>query len=142
MEGLAREQGTGDGAYGADPPRAGKTRPDSGSLRMDGSRGCLDKSVVDTEAIRRIIRHKLESGRLPLEIASRVWGSPVVGATCGGCDMSINRGQLAMDGLAQTPGKKISRLHLRCFEIWVQERHSLLRNLRAAGVCRAAAAEA
>jgi hypothetical protein len=109
---------------------------------MDRSRVCLDKNLVDTETIRRIIRHKLESGRLPLEVASRVWGSAVVDATCGGCDMSINRDQLAMDGLARTPGRKPPRLHLRCFEIWAQERHSLLRNLRATGVRKTAAAEA
>lgn len=109
---------------------------------MDRSRACLDKSMVDTEAIRRIIRHKLESGRLPLEIASRVWGSAAAGATCGGCDMSINRSQLALDGFARTPGKKTPRLHLRCFEIWAQERNSLLRSLRATGACSTAAAEA
>jgi hypothetical protein len=56
--------------------------------------------------------------------------------------MSINRGQLALDGLARAPGKKAPRLHLRCFEIWAQERHSLLRHLRATGALETAAAEA
>ena len=37
------------------------------------------------------------------------------------------RHQLAMDGLARKPGSKVMQLHLRCFELWTQERYSLLR---------------
>jgi len=41
--------------------------------------------------------------------------------------MTIGTGQLAVDGLARTLGGKAMQLHLRCFEIWTQERSSLLR---------------
>jgi hypothetical protein len=32
-----------------------------------------------------------------------------------------------MDALVRKPGNRAVRLHLRCFEIWTQERYSLLR---------------
>ena len=44
--------------------------------------------------------------------------------------MTIDTGQLAMDGLARAPGRRAVRLHLRCLEIWTQERSSLLRERR------------
>lgn len=85
---------------------------------------------MDLGAIRQKIRDKLENGRLPLERAARVFGRSPVGEACDGCDMTIETGQLAMDGLARTPGRRAMRLHLRCFEIWTQERSSLLRARR------------
>jgi hypothetical protein len=82
---------------------------------------------MDFGTIRQIIRLKLENGRLPLEKAARVLGRSATGEPCGGCEMTIGTGQLAMDGLARKPGSKATQLHLRCFEIWTQERSSLLR---------------
>ena len=81
---------------------------------------------MDFSAIRLTIRRKLETGRLPLEKAARVWGRSPSGEACDGCDMTIGPGQLAMDALAR-PGSRAMQLHLRCFEIWAQERSSLLR---------------
>jgi len=82
---------------------------------------------MDFGAIRQTIRRKLESGRLPLEKSARVLGRSPSGEACGACDMTIDTGQLAMDGLARQPGLKAVPLHLRCFEIWIQERSALLR---------------
>ena len=77
---------------------------------------------MDFETTREMIRRKLENGRLPLEKAARVLGRSASGEACDGCDMTIGTGQLAMDGLARTPGARAMQLHLRCFEIWTQER--------------------
>ena len=82
---------------------------------------------MDFRAIRLTIRRKLESGRLPLERAAKVWGRSPSGEACDGCDQTIGTGQLAMDGLVRRPGRAAIQLHLRCFEIWAQERSSLLR---------------
>jgi len=41
-----------------------------------------------------------------------------------------------MDGLVRKPGNRALQLHLRCFEIWTQERLSLLR-ARAQGAATA-----
>jgi len=85
---------------------------------------------MDFGTIRQTIRRKLESGRLPLERAARVVGRSSSGEACDGCDMTIATGQLAMNGLVRTPGRGALRLHLRCFEIWAQERSSLVRERR------------
>jgi hypothetical protein len=82
---------------------------------------------MDFGKIRLIIRRKLENGRLPLEKATRVLGRSATGEACDGCEMTIETGQLAMDGFVRRPGRKAMQLHLRCFEIWTQERYSLLR---------------
>ena len=82
---------------------------------------------MDFGKIRHMIRRKLETGRLPLEKARRVLGRSASGEACGACDMTIGVGQLALDGLARKPGSRALQLHLRCFEIWTQERLSLLR---------------
>jgi len=85
------------------------------------------KLRMDFATIRVTIRRKLESGRLPLEKAARVLGRSATGEACDACDMTIGAGQLALDGLARKPGTKVMQLHLRCFELWTQERYSLLR---------------
>jgi hypothetical protein len=83
---------------------------------------------MDFGAIRLTIRRKLETGRLPLEKAPRVLGHSPSGRPCDGCDLTIGTGQLqlAVDGLSRQPGSGALQLHLRCFEIWIQERSSLL----------------
>ena len=82
---------------------------------------------MDFRAIRLMIRRKLETGRLPLEKSRRVLGRSASGEACGGCDMTIGVGQVAMDGFVRKAGGRALQLHLRCFEIWTQERLSLLR---------------
>jgi exonuclease VII small subunit len=82
---------------------------------------------MDFGTVRLTIRRKLENGRLPLEKAARVWGRSAAGEACDGCEMTIGTGQLTMDALARKPGRKAMQLHLRCFEIWTEERSSLLR---------------
>ena len=82
---------------------------------------------MDFAAIRLAIRRKLETGRLPLEKSRRVLGRSASGEACDACEMTIGVGQLRMDGLARMPGSRAIQLHLRCFEIWTQERLSLLR---------------
>jgi len=86
-----------------------------------------DTPCMDFATIRLIIRRKLENGRLPLERAANVSGGSPSGEACDGCDMAIGTGQLAMNGLTRKPGSRAMRLHLRCFEIWTQERYALLR---------------
>jgi len=82
---------------------------------------------MDFAKIRPTIRRKLESGRLPIEKAAKVLGRSPSGEACDGCDMKIDTGQLAVDGFVRQPGRKAVQLHLRCFEIWIQERSALLR---------------
>src|SRR5262249_15836062 len=87
---------------------------------------------MDFGAIRLMIRRKLETGRLPLEKSTRALGRSASGEACGACDMTIGVGQLAMDGLVRNPGSRALQLHLRCFEIWTQERRVAPERARAA----------
>jgi len=82
---------------------------------------------MDIGTIRLAIRQKIESGHLPLEGTTKIWGIPAADQTCDGCDMTIARNQLVIDGMARLPRRKAIQLHLRCFEIWAQERCSFLR---------------
>jgi hypothetical protein len=82
---------------------------------------------MDIGTIRLAIRRKLESGRLPLESTSKIWGVPAADQTCDGCDMTIARNQLVIDTVARVPRRRGVQLHLRCFEIWAQERYALLK---------------
>jgi len=91
---------------------------------------------MDFAAIRLTIRRKLETDRLPIEKSKRVLGRSASGEACDACDTTIGVGQLTMDGLVRKPGNRALQLHLRCFEIWTQERLSLLR-ARAQGAATA-----
>jgi hypothetical protein len=41
---------------------------------------------MDQEALRSLIRRKLQDGRLPHEGIKRIWSSPSDGETCEACD--------------------------------------------------------
>ena len=48
------------------------------------------------EAIRVVIRRKLQDGRLPLDSMPRLWGGPADGEMCDACDMLITKEQLVI----------------------------------------------
>ncbi len=51
---------------------------------------------MQTEAIRLLIREKLQDGRLPHDGAPKMRGSPGDGATCDACGEIITANQLMM----------------------------------------------
>ncbi len=85
------------------------------------------KLLMDFGTVRLTIRRKLENGRLPLEKGRESLGTRRRRRSVRRLRHASGTGQLAMDGLARKPGGKAVQLHLRCFEIWTQERYSLLR---------------
>jgi hypothetical protein len=73
---------------------------------------------VDEEALRALIRTKLQDGRLSKISAPRVWGGSGRGETCAACETTITSEQLA----AVAAGGNISIiLHVQCFQVWNQE---------------------
>lgn len=77
------------------------------------------------EAIRLLIRQKLQDGRLPLNSMPRFWGGPADGEVCDACDEPITKQQLVMEGIAATPSdKKPIQFHVRCFQMWDAERRA------------------
>ena len=55
---------------------------------------------METEAIRLIIREKLNSDRLPHNSMPGFWGGPADGEVCDACDKPITKQQLVMEGIA------------------------------------------
>ena len=86
------------------------------------------------EGLRNLIRSKLESGLLPYNSIPRVWGAPAIGETCDGCDLIVAPTELLIEGIAlsgdgQNASNAVDRrrplqLHVTCFYLWDQERHS------------------
>ena len=77
---------------------------------------------MTTDAVRLLIRQKLQDGRLPYNHMPRVWGGPGALEMCDGCDFSIDEDQLVMEGISLAGGRKPLQMHVKCFGIWDEER--------------------
>lgn len=79
---------------------------------------------MDEEALRALIRTKLQDGRLPKISAPRVWGGSGRGETCAACETHITSEQLAVEGVAADRSISIV-LHVQCFHLWNREARAL-----------------
>ena len=78
---------------------------------------------MDQEALRSLIRRKLQDGRLPHEGIKRIWSSPSDGETCDACDTVLAKDQMLMEGVTLDLGRRhMLQLHVRCFQMWEHER--------------------
>lgn len=78
---------------------------------------------MDRLTLTLLIRKKLADGRLPHNHIPRLWGGPASGETCDGCDETVTKGQMIMEGLsAKSRGVQ---LHVTCFHVWDAERQVL-----------------
>ena len=78
---------------------------------------------MDKSTLRLMIQDKLADGRLPLSYIPRVWGAPGNGEICDGCDETVTRAQMVMEGLS---GKEFGvQFHLACFYVWDATRRVL-----------------
>jgi len=73
---------------------------------------------MDEEVLRRVIRRKLQSGRLPHDGIRTVWSTPSDGETCDACDTALTMNQLLMEAVPLGLSKRSVRMHVRCFKIW------------------------
>ena len=55
---------------------------------------------LNNEALRILIAHKLQDGRLPRNSVPRVYGGPGNGETCDACELPITKEQMAIQGIA------------------------------------------
>ena len=55
---------------------------------------------MEAEALRLLIRSKLNDGRLPYNSMPRFWGGPGDGEQCDACDTRITKEQFVMEGIA------------------------------------------
>ena len=84
---------------------------------------------MEAEALRLIIREKLNDGRLPYNSMPRFWGGAGDGEQCDACDAVITKEQLVMEGIASTLSdrrkeKKPIQFHVTCFHLWDIERRA------------------
>jgi hypothetical protein len=73
------------------------------------------------EALRLLIREKLEDGCLPHERISRVHSCPADGEKCGACERRITTAQFVVTGTTLA-GRGPIQLHVQCFQVWDDER--------------------
>lgn len=79
------------------------------------------EAVMDPEAIRVLIRAKLQDGRLPRRSATRVFSAPGTGELCGACEQLLAGTQLAMVVPLKADNTFV-KLHADCYLLWVAER--------------------
>jgi hypothetical protein len=78
---------------------------------------------MEAEALRLLIRQKLQDGRLPHYRVIRFWARPGVGEVCDACESSIASDQMAVENFATRLGDtKPLQVHARCYQIWDAER--------------------
>lgn len=75
---------------------------------------------MDTSILRLLIQAKLADGRLPHDHIPRMWGGPGDGETCDGCDETVTKTQMIVEGL-DTSGSGV-QFHVACFYVWDTER--------------------
>ena len=80
------------------------------------------QATMDQEALRRVIRRKLQDGRLPHDGLKRIWSGQSDGETCDACDTAYAKGQLLMKGVTLDLGGRPLQMHVRCFQMWDHER--------------------
>jgi hypothetical protein len=75
------------------------------------------------EALRLLIREKLEDGRLRHERISRAQSGPADGQKCDACEKLITMAQFVVTGVSLAGRRSISiQLHVQCFQLWDDER--------------------
>jgi hypothetical protein len=73
------------------------------------------------EALRLLIRRKLEDGRLPRGSAPRAFGRPGNWQKCDACEEIITTHSLMMEVYAQTDDTSSVRFHGDCYILWNEE---------------------
>jgi hypothetical protein len=75
---------------------------------------------MEAQAIHLSIRAQLENGHLlPHNSVPQVWGGSGNGETCSGCEETITKDELGMEG-ASIKGGTI-QFHVKCFYVWLAE---------------------
>jgi hypothetical protein len=76
---------------------------------------------MEVEALRLLIREKLQDGRLSHEQISRVQSRPANGQKCDACEKLITTAQFVVTGTTLA-GRGSIQLHVQCFQLWDDER--------------------
>jgi hypothetical protein len=80
---------------------------------------------MDVQAIRLLIRQKLQDGRLPGGSTPRVFGRPGNWHKCDACEETMANALPMKEVYAVTNDKKSIRFHGDCYLLWNEERRGL-----------------
>jgi len=76
---------------------------------------------MDADALRQLIRQRIQDGRLPRDDTLELAHGHGIGQVCDGCGAEIARDQSMTVRIDRTNYRTI-RLHDECFRIWDAER--------------------
>lgn len=80
---------------------------------------------MDAEALRLLIRSKLNDSRLPHNSIPTFLGGPGNRERCDACDTSITKQQLLIEGIDSThTEQQPTHFHVKCFYVWDAERRA------------------
>ena len=71
---------------------------------------------MKVEALRLLIREKLQDGRLPHERISRVQSFPADGEKCDACEKLVTMAEFVVTGITLA-GQGSIQLHVQCFQL-------------------------
>ena len=78
---------------------------------------------VSSPSVRLLIRTKLAAGILPTARIMNAWRGRGNGTRCNACAEVLTWNDVMVDGF--TSSMTVFRFHIRCFEIWDDERQAL-----------------
>ena len=80
------------------------------------------EAVMELEAIRALIRAKMQDGGLPRDSVPQAFGHPGNLENCGACDRVLRASKLMMQ---LSISAKVFLFHGDCYLLWMEERHPL-----------------
>jgi hypothetical protein len=80
--------------------------------------------MLNDETLRLLIQSKLHNGRLSRDGIRAAWSSPSAGEWCDACDKVLGKEHLLMEGVTLDLGKRPFQMHVRCFQLWNEERRA------------------
>ena len=80
---------------------------------------------MEAEAIRLLIRQKLQDGRLPRGSAPRAFGRPGNWQKCAACEETMANALRMIEVYSLTSDKKSIRFHGDCHAMWNREQRGL-----------------
>ena len=80
---------------------------------------------MKAEALRLLIRQKLQDGRLPRGSTPRAFGRPGNWQKCDACEGTMANALPMMEVYPLTNDKKSVRFHGACYTLWNDERREL-----------------
>jgi hypothetical protein len=105
------------------PPKLSlSSRLPIGEFMLMGNISMRNSVYMVPDAVRQLIRHLLEDGRLPRDRTIELWQGDSFGHTCDGCGLAIATADKM--SLICADDWRAFRFHVDCFQVWDSERQA------------------